>query len=224
MTTPTRSTLLACLALALVAACGNPMPGEADPSTDSDPAIAESEAALNPNPPPAWCPRVCTWTASCSARCFGSDVDDPMTCGDYGRCAMGDFDHDGILNGADNCPTSKNPSQADCDGDGTGDACDSSSSKYAQTGTNVCVSLSTVPAPSPTFYSLLVVTTPILTDVSSCGAPAKLGTSQSSFLSCSGWMTPESCCAQAFGSLAKDPIALCGHFADVSKGGCSLLK
>jgi len=35
-----------------------------------------------------------------------------------------DSDGDGILDGADNCPTTFNPTQTNHDGDGTGDACD----------------------------------------------------------------------------------------------------
>ena len=36
---------------------------------------------------------------------------------------MGDDDGDGILNGADNCPTVANPDQEDTDGDGLADSC-----------------------------------------------------------------------------------------------------
>ena len=35
-----------------------------------------------------------------------------------------DIDNDGIPNGTDNCPSVKNPTQADCDGNGVGDACE----------------------------------------------------------------------------------------------------
>jgi Zn-dependent metalloprotease len=36
----------------------------------------------------------------------------------------GDVDYDGVLDSADNCPTTPNPDQANADGDGAGDACD----------------------------------------------------------------------------------------------------
>ena len=35
-----------------------------------------------------------------------------------------DIDEDGVLDGADNCPTTPNPDQADADRDGSGDVCD----------------------------------------------------------------------------------------------------
>lgn len=44
---------------------------------------------------------------------------------DCGPCPPTDSDGDGIYDDDDNCPTTSNPSQADCDGDGIGDVCDS---------------------------------------------------------------------------------------------------
>ncbi len=38
--------------------------------------------------------------------------------------AVLDADGDGVLDSADNCPQTANPSQVDADGDGAGDACD----------------------------------------------------------------------------------------------------
>lgn len=45
-----------------------------------------------------------------------------------------DSDGDGVANIYDNCPTTANADQADCDGDGTGDACDSFNGTTRQAG------------------------------------------------------------------------------------------
>lgn len=47
--------------------------------------------------------------------------------------ANGDYDGDGVLDAADNCPTVSNGSQADSDYDGIGDACDTSNDPNADT-------------------------------------------------------------------------------------------
>ena len=65
--------------------------------------------------------------AGCSNSTAGCS--DDGDCPD-GRCVDGqclpgsDRDHDGVLDGDDNCPDTPNPDQADRDGDGAGDACD----------------------------------------------------------------------------------------------------
>jgi hypothetical protein len=41
-----------------------------------------------------------------------------------------DADHDGVLDGVDNCPTTSNSNQANCDGDSAGDVCDSENGTY----------------------------------------------------------------------------------------------
>ena len=45
--------------------------------------------------------------------------------------ASTDEDEDGVLNAADNCPTTSNADQADSDADGNGDACDAIATTYA---------------------------------------------------------------------------------------------
>jgi hypothetical protein len=58
-------------------------------------------------------------------------------CGDIGYevasrpiCSEGDFDSDGVVNDADDCPALYNPGQEDADGDGVGDLCDNCASIY----------------------------------------------------------------------------------------------
>lgn len=42
-----------------------------------------------------------------------------------------DADHDGVLDGVDNCPTVSNANQANCDGDSAGNACDTENGTFA---------------------------------------------------------------------------------------------
>jgi len=71
----------------------------------------------------AWAIDVCG-----NGICFGTAIP-PETCSscpqDCGPCSGPDQDSDGVIDSQDNCPTTANASQANCDGDGTGDACDS---------------------------------------------------------------------------------------------------
>lgn len=59
-----------------------------------------------------------------------------------------DFDFDGVLNGADNCPTTSNADQHDTDGDGVGDVCDENPSLVCGSGT-IQSGTQCIPDPSP---------------------------------------------------------------------------
>lgn len=81
---------------------------------------------------------------ACTRQCARGAVDPDCSCPEQlGDCTLacpgGDNDGDGVLNGADNCPTTANADQADCDSDGIGDVCDSQNARYeAVTGDRTC--------------------------------------------------------------------------------------
>ncbi|AUX34787.1 MULTISPECIES: thrombospondin type 3 repeat-containing protein [Sorangium] len=70
-----------------------------------------------------------TQTASGGNGVTGAVETSEPTSSTWAACAVPtpgaiDFDGDGVLDGADNCPHAENPRQEDLDGDGEGDACD----------------------------------------------------------------------------------------------------
>lgn len=75
------------------------------------------------------CSAVCGPTASCDTLCENVPGE-PMNCGDFGVCAGGDIDGDGVPYPQDNCPRVYNPNQSDCDRDGRGDACETDPGVY----------------------------------------------------------------------------------------------
>lgn len=76
---------------------------------------------------PGWdCPQA---GQDCEPQCDGPDAPPPPACPEEGGPDGGvpsgdDSDGDGVPDADDNCPTVRNPSQADEDGDGQGNACD----------------------------------------------------------------------------------------------------
>jgi hypothetical protein len=78
-----------------------------------------------------------------------------------------DVDDDGVANTADNCPTTGNPDQVDCDGDGLGNACDPENARWQQISDQICH----IDKDSHTIYfTLEFYAMRILHDVSACGA------------------------------------------------------
>ena len=78
----------------------------ADTDDDNDGQTDAHETACGSNP------------LSAASKSTDTDNDNVPNCVDT------DDDNDGDLDGADNCPVTFNPNQADFDGDGIGDACD----------------------------------------------------------------------------------------------------
>ena len=74
---------------------------------------------------PGWdCPQA---GQDCEPQCDGPDAPPPPACPEEGGPDGGvgdDSDGDGVPDADDNCPTVRNPSQADEDADGQGNACD----------------------------------------------------------------------------------------------------
>jgi hypothetical protein len=71
---------------------------------------------------PDLCDNKCSMYSHCAASCEEYPTHDQITCRDFGVC--NDQDGDGRTYPSDNCESTYNPGQANCDGDGAGDACD----------------------------------------------------------------------------------------------------
>jgi hypothetical protein len=80
-------------------------------------------------------PFVCEWASDCNndnivdyGQILAGDVDDANSNGIPDCCEQGticlDADSDGIANSLDNCPTTANPDQLDCNNNGIGEACE----------------------------------------------------------------------------------------------------
>ncbi|HEV8580799.1 MAG TPA: thrombospondin type 3 repeat-containing protein [Thermoanaerobaculia bacterium] len=76
---------------------------------------------------------------SCGGNCDQLCLDDYNYC--MNNCQYWDTDGDGVLDGSDNCPSTANSNQADCDGDGSGNVCDSLNGNFVPSGSqSVCAS------------------------------------------------------------------------------------
>lgn len=160
-------------------------------NTDGSESTDHTEAAMLPSG--TTCPSVCTLSASCTKTCL-QDYE-PMTCGDFGRCADMDSDQDGVPNAQDNCPTVQNSSQSDCDGDGVGDACDSVNGNWVVTGHEICVPVPLNVTVTAAGYDFLASQITISTDQSACnGKPAYSVTP--GVVQCLSTDTLDACCGR----------------------------
>ena len=110
------------------------------------------------------------------------------------------MDLDGVLDRIDNCLIVANPDQVNCDGDRFGDACDSLDARYAPvSGTDqTCM---TDKDDHVTHFSFEHHVEYIERDVSSCGAPDRLGRRIRDEATCFN-ISDEDCCRLLTGSLS----------------------
>lgn len=106
--------------LVFTAACAVE-PAADDDAVPDDDALGEASQAIDENDT---CKTVCRPTQYCDAGCSYHQTE--ITCGDYTpSCVVRpDSDGDGTPDAWDNCPSTSNADQADCDGDHVGNACD----------------------------------------------------------------------------------------------------
>lgn len=81
------------------------------------------------------CSGFCSSLVPCDMTCSGPTT--YTTCLQYNGQCNRDPDADGIDWLVDNCRTTYNPNQADCDGDGPGDVCDSLNGTFVATGKKI---------------------------------------------------------------------------------------
>lgn len=122
------------------------------------------------------------------------------------HCVNFDSDGDGVPNNRDNCPTTYNPDQADCDGDSIGNACDSFNARYVQlTSEQTCMTDKDDHIAYVTFEHRVEW---IERDMSGCGAPDRWAHRTRASEDCFN-ISDEDCCRGLTASLSAT-----GAFAD----------
>ena len=140
------------------------------------------------------CANVCSSESLCDKGCTLS-CNTQSTCGEYGVCNP-DPDGDSVI-WDDNCPSTYNPSQADCDGDGRGTACDTDNGIWSPiSDSSMCLILgraysgyAEVQAHYKQEYQ----------DVSACGSPNRWKYFSGPIKPCYGNYTVSACCVYHYG-------------------------
>lgn len=140
------------------------------------------------------CSVLCGPSADCGQTC--EDEGQVIDCYQYGVCEP-DPDDDGVSTGADNCPLTFNPDQANCDSDGIGDACDGENGIYQQVGFS---SMCWIRQRTHLWGTdATEFTEARLEDISNCGSPDKWQRFEGFKGSCFGEFNSGECCKLYFG-------------------------
>jgi hypothetical protein len=134
------------------------------------------------------CVNVCNSESLCNRGCTLS-CNTQTTCGGYGVCNP-DPDGDSVI-WNDNCPSTYNPNQADCDGDGRGTACDTDNGIWSQIGAfSMCLILDNMYGG---YVGVQAHYKAEYQDVSACGSPNRWKTASGPVTTCYSASTAWAC-------------------------------
>lgn len=140
------------------------------------------------------CRNICNSESLCNRGCTIS-CNTHSTCGEYGVCNP-DPDGDSVI-WNDNCPSTYNPNQADCDGDGRGTACDTDNGIWSQIGaTSMCVIIGRTHVG---YVDVQAHYEAEYQDVSACGSPNSWKRFAVPGTTCYGFISLSTCCDNTYG-------------------------